>query len=58
MERKTDLTGHQLGHVVSSRQSSIMSNENQQQLLVLTQVVTQGHAPVKHTTYVYTVDHK
>lgn len=44
-QRCTDLTGLQLGHVVSSRQSSVMSDENQQQLLTLTQILTQSHTP-------------
>lgn len=44
----THLIGPQLGHVVSSRQSSKMSDENQQQPLTPTQVMTQSHAPLKH----------
>lgn len=36
----TDLIGLQLGYMVSSRQSSEMSDENQQQLLTLSQILT------------------
>lgn len=40
IKRCTDLIGLQLGYMVSSRQSSEMSDENQQQLLTLSQILT------------------